>query len=208
MQNQTLYRINDDISSIFKNASDLKWNGIRENTLSRILYLSSVLYNFVYEDKDNPFSKDYNFSTDIRGPYCDSLEASLAFLLSNEYITKDEETGLYEWIGRQVAEQNETSDSLSKRDWIKIVIYILGIYGEEKIYDFVYRDPEYEDKLQTNVPEINLDKGNETFNVLIQFRNAFEKSIADLKKIKVEPKKYLELYFEYVFSTILKGEEA
>lgn len=33
----------------------------------------------------------------------------------------------------------------TKREWIDAIIHILGIYGEDNIYDFVFRDPEYRD---------------------------------------------------------------
>ena len=48
---------------------------------------------------------------------------------------------------------------------------------------------------------LNLGKDNATVVFLNSFKEAFEEKIVD-KQITLENKKYLELYFEYVFGKI------
>ena len=99
-----------------------------------------------------------------------------------------------------------TSQAERKDEWFDDVAYIVGIYGEDKIFDFIYRDPEYRKSLDGNSTyNLNLGKDNATVVFLNSFKEAFEEKIVD-KQITLENKKYLELYFEYVFGKILRGE--
>lgn len=69
---QTQYLINADILAIMKYTSEINWDSVRQNSIFRILYLSSVLYSFIHLESNNPF-KIYRFSIDKTGPYDSSL---------------------------------------------------------------------------------------------------------------------------------------
>ena len=87
--------------------------------------------------------------------------------------------------------------------WLKQVVYILGIYGENKIYDFIFRDPQYQTTIMSNTQQgLNTGDDNETIKTLQSFQDAFEETLNN--KNKISSQTYLELYFEYVFSKILK----
>ena len=92
-------------------------------------------------------------------------------------------------------------------DWIKQVLYILAIYGENKIYEFIFRDPEYQNNLKSNTNKsLNINSNNETIDTLKRFEKAFKDSFSgEIQNITSQ--RYLELYFEYVFGKILKRED-
>lgn len=199
-------RINADIYTAIELSYTVGWDGIRPISIYRILYLASILYSFKHEDKKNPFLQDYNFSISLRGPYYEGIEKSLNYLLVNRFILLDEDTNLYKLGKRKIGDFSKMSAYIEKREWLTTVIYILGIYGEDKIYDFIFRDPEYQQNLLKNSQKpINLDKNNVTIEVLNRFKNAFESRL-DKNSFQLDAVKYLKMYFEYVFSVILKGE--
>lgn len=207
MKNTTINRVNGDLISFFQVAKEIDWNNINKLSIYRILYLSSVMYTFVYPELKNPFEKDYNFIIDLHGPYCDKIEQSIIFLTSNQYIIRNKSTGLLTLGYRKLDGLERVEGYTAKKQWVKILIYIMNIYDEDKIYEFVFRDPEYQEKLLTKDPSgIDITNENETRRTLNEFRLAFENNIDDLKDTKVDPKKYVELYFEYIFSIILKGD--
>jgi len=93
-----------------------------------------------------------------------------------------------------------------KKAWFKDIAYIISIYGEDKIYDFIFRDPEYRESLLGNsVYNLNIDKNNATVKFLNTFKFEFEKVLND-RRVALDNRKYMELYFEYVFGMILRGE--
>lgn len=200
----TLTTVNSDILSLANITSKIGWDSIRENSVFRILYLATVLYSFMHPDKQNPFSKVYHFDIDVTGPYSEEIKKSLVFLESNDYLTRYENKFKVNFDRSVNLASIETERE--KEDWFKIIIHLLGLYGESKIYDFVIRDPQYQDYLERNVPkELNTTEDNETIKLLTRFRKSFEKALGDKANI-IDDKEYLKLYFEYVFSKILKGE--
>ena len=94
-----------------------------------------------------------------------------------------------------------------KEPWFDDISYILGIYGEDKIFDFIFRDPEYKNSLESNsLFRLNIGNDNDTVKYINAFKKAFENKIRDSKD-KLQNKEYLRLYFEYVFGKILRGEK-
>lgn len=214
MKSEKVARINADILNLLKITSEIGWCGIREISINRILYLSSVLYLFVYPQKQNPFLGDYCFTISARGPFCSDISNAIAFLQSNEFLVEEQETGYFKLgdfdfdLLLSKLTEKEITASYEKEKWIEVITFILGIYGEDKIYDFVFRDPEYESKIQINdIEGIDISINNETYKFLNEFKKTFEEAVS-IEELNVDPKTYLKLYFEYVFSIILKGEIA
>jgi hypothetical protein len=200
------YLINTDILALFRYGADLQWNEIRQNSVYRILYLTSVLYSFRYPEKDNPFSI-YKFSVDQTGPYNSNISNAIAFLTKDDYLKRTSGDDMLS-LGSSSSEEILKSDINSDRvEWIKNVMYILGIYGENKIYEFIFRDPEYQTTIMANSQQgLDIGKENETIKTLRSFQTAFEETLAGQQN-RISTQSYLELYFEYIFSKILKREE-
>ncbi len=198
-------RINGDILTIINLADDIGWKPIHEQSISRILYLASVLYAFRHTEGQNPFSDDYHFSIDATGPFYYLINNSLAYLESNDFIIRENKNKIT--IGdNKLKELNILPDYDSKKIWLGILFYILGIYGESRIYEFIIRDPEYIEHLQTNkLKELNTNRYNKTVTFLNEFKKTFEETLGQ-KANQIDDKEYLELYFEYVFGKVLKGE--
>lgn len=200
------YLIYTDILAIFKLASDIQWKEVRQNSVYRILYLSSVLYSFRHPNNRNPFSI-YKFTVDTTGPYDSNISKAFDFLIKDEYIKRTTGDDVLA-IG-----MNSSNDVFKievgqeRYEWIKQIMFILGIYGENKIYDFIFRDPQYQTTIKSNTQQVlNTDLNNETIKTLKSFQEAFEETLIE-KKEKLSSQTYLELYFEYVFSKILKRED-
>jgi hypothetical protein len=200
------YLIYTDILAIFKLAYGIQWKRIRQNSIYRILYLSSVLYSFRHPNKINPFSL-YNFAVDINGPYDSKISSALDFLIKDEFIMRTTGEDIYE-LGTNPNDGVFKIESVQERfEWIKQVMYILGIYGENKIYDFIFRDPQYQTTIKSNtLKELTTDASNATIKTLKSFQKVFEETLED-KKASLSSQTYLELYFEYIFSKILKRED-
>ncbi|WES96508.1 hypothetical protein P2W68_16875 [Chryseobacterium arthrosphaerae] len=206
MENKDLrYLINVDILSIFEFGRTIEWNTIRENSIYRILYLSSVFYSFRYPENSNPFNM-YNFSVNINGPFDSNVSTSINFLLKDDYIVRAEGNDVFRLGSNKIDDSFNADFSSERRDWIKQITYILGIYGENKIYEFIFRDPEYQDNLKSNTQKsLNITEDNKSIETLKQFEKAFRDSLGEEVRNLV-PQRYLELYFEYVFGKILKRE--
>jgi|GEM_PF-540209 len=197
--------IRGDIVTLIDLALSIGWEGVREPSISRILYLAGVLYSFMYSDKRNPFSEHYHFSVEPTGPYSNDVKSSITFLDSNEYISRIKEN-IYALGTNPLPHISTLPDHEIKKQWMKTILYILGTYGEGKIYEFVIRDPQYQDNMERNlISEINIGPDNESLRTLNQFKSSFEESLGTKAK-QIDANKYLELYFEYVFSKVLKGE--
>ena len=198
MKNMELYAANEDILYLMNNAKSIGWISIKEQTIHRVLYLAKVLYSFTHID-DNIFEY-YHFSTSLYGPYTNLIERSVLFLESNEYVKKDEEGNLSTFRDSPVENVDER-----KLIWLKQVILILGAYGENKVFNFTINDPLYKEAIETNSQK-DLDTDNpenKTIKVLNNFKEAFEDTIENASTITKE--EYLDLYFEYIFSQIIKG---
>lgn len=197
-----LYEVNSDILALLKIASEIGWNKLRESSLHRILYLSSVLYNFIDNHKEQLF-ENYHFSLSATGPYSDIINKSIIDLSTRENIIEDEETGFLKLDS--TTDKTNSLEQNNKYNWFKIIVFILGLYGEDKIFGFVIQDPQYKDDFQRNIKtSIDISNQNKTVETLNQFKAAFEETLDDVSKI--EDKEYLELYFEYVFSKIIKRD--
>lgn len=193
----------EDVYQLISKLAGIGWKSIRESSINRIMYLSAVLYSFRYPEEINIFEDDYNFSVTLSGPEDADVEKALINLESNEVL---EHTDLGYILSSEKKISFLTSQAERKDEWFDDVAYIVGIYGEDKIFDFIYRDPEYRKSLDGNSTyNLNLGKDNATVVFLNSFKEAFEEKIVD-KQITLENKKYLELYFEYVFGKILRGE--
>ena len=92
-----------------------------------------------------------------------------------------------------------------RHEWVSIVVFILGIYGEDKIYDFIFKDPEYVDAIKRqSAKSINTSEDNLSISSLKKFKEIFEENLGEQANA-LKDKDYLEMYFEFIFSKILKG---
>lgn len=195
---------NFDILTLLTITKQNNWKSLRETSLGRIIYLASVLYKFMFPDNKNIFSDNYTFSFDETGPYSDVIRKSLLHLETNEFIERD---GLNLKLSdsKKVNKPISEEENLRKK-WLEIIMNLLSSYGEGKVYDFVIRDPLYQDSFKRNTPKnIQIDYDNLTLKNLNSFKDTFEKSLGD-KSQKITPNKYLELYFEFIFGKVLRGE--
>lgn len=197
--------ISGDVYLAIKSMNTVGWKAIRESSINRILYISSVVYSFRFPNKKNIFEDNYHFNITLSGPEEATIQGALVNLESNELIAHGEE-GYYETSKNTESGYEKLPLFNEKKNWIEDMAYLIGIYGEDKIYDFIFRDPEYRISLKSN-SEFTLDIGdsNETIKFLSGFKSAFEENINNSTK-KLNNRKYLELYFEYVFGKILRGE--
>lgn len=195
MLEKNLIRANEDIVIVSTIAKSMGWGTVSEQSFQRILYLVQVLYSFKHEG-DNIFAY-YHFTATTFGPYSDLIERSLVFLRSS-LILREEEGGLI------LSSRKEISMNQEKVEWLRTVMYMLGKYGEKRLFGFIVNDPSYENASQTNnVDGIDTSSpDSETLRVLKDFKVAFEQTLEDTSAISDE--KYIELYFEYIFSEIIK----
>ena len=192
-----------DIYCLLCELKELGWESLRETSINRLIYLSSVLYSFINNEIENIFAKSYQFTITLSGPEDAEIEKALIHLESN---------GLVQYTDKGYAVIEGTNPLIideeyeEKKAWFKDIAYIISIYGEDKIYDFIFRDPEYRESLLGNsVYNLNIDKNNATVKFLNRFKYEFEKVLND-KSVALDNRKYMELYFEYVFGMILRGE--
>ena len=198
MQDTTkeLFRANNDIMGLMQLIKNIGWSSMREQSIHRTIYLSKVLFTFVHEKRINLF-EEYHFSVSISGPYSELINRSLLFLKVNENLIEDNEGKIS--LGSIEFQINDDSDKIN---WLKTIIYILGLYGENKIFSFTINDPLYKEAVETNSQkELDASPENRTVKVLNEFKNAFEDTLENVSNITKE--EYLELYFEYIFSKII-----
>ncbi len=195
--------ISGDIFYVIKCMEEKGWGPIKESSINRIIYLSAVMYSFMVENSKNIFEDDYNFSVTISGPTDANISRALTNLQSNDAVIL--EPSGYKTISKNYGSSLLGEYALEKHEWIDTISYIIGIYGEDKIYDFVFRDPQYQNSIKSNslIP-LNLDKDNATVLFLSQFKTDFEQQVSLDQKLN--NRQYLELYFEYVFGKIIRGD--
>lgn len=203
MENKNLPIISGDVYLIIKYMNNIGWDKIRETSINRLLYIAGVVYSFKFPEAKNIFEDDYHFVVTLNGPIDPQISGAINHLVVNEIIEK-EDSGF---------EIKKISEDLfynlpffkDKKMWIDDISYIIGIYGEDKMYDFIFRDPEYKTSLKGNSNEIlDLSLNNETVKFLNRFKEEFESQIKE--NVNINNRQYLYLYFEYVFGTILRGE--
>ncbi len=194
-----LLKANADILTLLHLIDEIGWKSIREQSIQRILYLSNVLFSFANVDELNPFV-DYHFSASVSGPYSELVNSSLVNLKSRELISEDEEGKINLSDGDFDFEYDE-----NKQTWLKTIIYILGLYGESKVYGFTIKDAVVKSAIETqSEKELDTSPKNITIEVLNDFKEAFEKTLNEETLESISQEEYLELYFEYVFSEIIE----
>lgn len=193
-----------DVFVVIKSMAEKGWFGIKESSINRIIYLASVLYSFMFGDTSNPFQSDYCFSITLSGPEDSVIEQAIINLCSNEAIDL-KETGYVIINEAYISNFNVLPFFEAKMRWIEDISFIIGLYGEGKIYDFVFRDPQYQNSIKTNsIDPLNLNNDNATVEFLNTFKREFERIAKPDQRLS--NRKYLKLYFEYVFGKILRGD--
>lgn len=197
MKEDELVSANIDIMTILSHASKIGWETVTVNTLQRFIYLLKVLYSF-NSDEENMFER-YHFSVATYGPYSQLVYRSVVSLLSSNRLE-----GELEGEVRIISDDGVDAMSEDRINWIEAILLILSKYGENKIFSFIVNDPLYDISVKSNQSsEIQVTPENETLSVLNNFKKAFEETLLDTSSIsKIE---YLSLYFDYIFSQIIKG---
>ena len=197
MKEDELVRANIDIMTILSHASKIGWETVTVNTLQRFIYLLKVLYSF-NSDEENMFD-GYHFSVTTYGPYSQLVYRSVVFLLASNRLE-----GELEGEVRIISNDGVDAMAEDRVNWIEAILLILSKYGENKIFSFIVNDPLYDISVKSNQSsEIHVNTENETLSVLNNFKKAFEETLLDTSSIsKIE---YISLYFDYIFSQIIKG---
>lgn len=200
-KSQELFRVNSDIITLIMVSEEIGWQEIRQSTIHRLIYLSSVLNSFIDRIQESGF-QHYHFSLSQSGPYSEIIDRSVLDLQVREVLHISSEGNLQ--LNSEIVSIQELPIS-DKLDWFRVIIYILGVYGESKIFGFVLQDPQYKEDFQTNSQmELDISDQNKTVEFLSQFKKTFEETIDDVSQISDQ--EYLELYFEYIFSKIIRKD--
>lgn len=198
MNKDELAKVNIDIMTIAAHARKIGWETISVSTLQRFIYLLKVLYSFINRSENNLFNQ-YHFNVTTFGPYSELIYRSVVFLLSTRRLEGDMD-GDVKIISKDGVDEMDTE----RINWIDSILLILGKYGENKIFGFIVNDPLYDVSVKSNLPsEIQVTSENETLLVLNDFKKAFEDTLPDTTSISKE--EYISLYFDYIFSQIIKG---
>lgn len=198
MNKDELVKVNIDIMTIAAHARKIGWETISVSTLQRFIYLLKVLYSFINSSENNLFNQ-YHFNVTTFGPYSELIYRSVVFLLSTRRLEGDMD-GDVKIISKDGVDEMDTE----RINWIDSILLILGKYGENKIFGFIVNDPLYDVSVKSNLPsEIQVTSENETLLVLNDFKKAFEDTLPDTSSISKE--EYISLYFDYIFSQIIKG---
>ena len=200
-----LYETSDDIIYLTYTGTKLGWKNLKPQSIHRILYLSKILYFFLHKSDDNVMAY-YHFSTENKpGPVSAIIEKALDFLESIQFIHVDSSVNLNTEKSKDRIDRILNSQiNKNKFNWLKVIMLILSKYGENKVFSFTINDPQYIESSSSNSPKeitFNIEE-NKTLEVLNNFKEAFEESIDDTSSISKE--EYLDLYFEYIFSEIIK----
>ena len=197
MNRDELVKVNIDIMTIAAHARKIGWETISVSTLQRFIYLLKVLYSFISSDENNLFNQ-YHFNVTTFGPYSELIYRSVVFLLSTRRLDGDMD-GDVKIISKDGVDEME----IERINWIDSILLILSKYGENKIFGFIVNDPLYDVSVKSNLPsEIQVTSENETLLVLNDFKKAFEETLPDTPTISKE--EYISLYFDYIFSQIIK----
>lgn len=198
MNKDELVKVNIDIMTIAAHARKIGWETISVSTLQRFIYLLKVLYSFINSSEKDLFNQ-YHFNVTTFGPYSELIYRSVVFLLSTRRIEGDMD-GDVKIISKDGVDEMDTE----RINWIDSILLILSKYGENKIFGFIVNDPLYDVSVKSNLPsEIQVTSENETLLVLNDFKKAFEDTLPDTTTISKE--EYISLYFDYIFSQIIKG---
>ena len=198
MNNKELIQVHIDIMTITAHARKIGWDTISVDTLQRFIYLLKVLYSFMNNRDENIFNQ-YHFNVTTFGPYSEIIYRSVVFLLASHRLEGD-------MHGDVKITSNDGVDEMDKEriNWIDSILLILSKYGENKIFGFIMNDPLDDISVKSNQSsEIQVTPENETLLVLNDFKKAFEETLSDTSSISKE--EYISLYFDYIFSQIIKG---
>ena len=198
MNNRELYSSNEDIMAISYYGKEIGWESIAGLTFHRILYLTKVLYVFRHIGGTSLFDY-YHFTAVINGPYSVQVSNALAFLVSSDRLLEKDD--LYTFNSEKTLLDNFSNQKLS---WIRFVMLMLGKYGEDKIFGFIINDPAYDNAVKTNRnAELVASTESLTVMVLNKFKSSFELTLD--QGITLSDEQYIDLYFEYLFGKIIKG---
>ena len=75
-----------DIYCLLCVLKELGWESLRETTINRLIYLSSVLYSFINNESENIYAKNYQFVITLSGPEDAEIEMALIHLESNDLL--------------------------------------------------------------------------------------------------------------------------
>ncbi|MEE3384350.1 MAG: hypothetical protein VZR36_04610 [Prevotella sp.] len=177
---------------------EIGWESIAGLSFHRILYLAKVLYVFRHGETASLFA-NYHFTAIINGPYSVQVNNALAYLSSSDKLIEKDE--MYTFNSDKSLLDHFPEQKLS---WLRFVLLLLGKYGEDKIFGFVINDPSYDHAVKTN-RNVELDASAEslTVKVLNKFKKSFEETLD--QSVVLSDEQYIDLYFEYLFSRIIKG---
>lgn len=198
MDKKELYSANEDVMAISYYGKEIGWESIAGLSFHRILYLAKVLYVFRHTREASLFDY-YHFTAVINGPYSVQVSNALAYLLSSERLMEKED--LYIFNSDKTLLDNFPEQKLV---WIRFVLLLLGKYGEDKIFGFIINDPAYDNAVKTNRnAELVASSESLTVKVLNKFKSSFESTLD--QGIALTDEQYIDLYFEYLFGKIIKG---
>lgn len=198
MGNKELYSANEDVMAISYYGKEIGWDSIAGLSFHRILYLAKVLYVFRHVG-EVPLFGYYHFTAIINGPYSEQVNNALAFLSSFEKLL--EKNDMYSFNSDKSLLENFPEQKLN---WIRFVLLLLGKYGEDKIFGFIINDPAYDNAVKTN-RNVELDASSESLTVkmLNKFKSTFESTLD--QGVTLSDEQYIDLYFEYLFGRIIRG---
>ncbi len=198
MNSSTLFSANEDMMAISYYGKEIGWESIAGLSFHRILYLAKVLYVFRHGETASLFA-NYHFTAIINGPYSVQVNNALAYLSSSDKLIEKDE--MYTFNSDKSLLDHFPEQKLS---WLRFVLLLLGKYGEDKIFGFVINDPSYDHAVKTN-RNVELDASAEslTVKVLNKFKKSFEETLD--QSVVLSDEQYIDLYFEYLFSRIIKG---
>lgn len=199
--------VSADVYSVMKSMHKIGWSALRESSINRILYLSAVIFSFMSGEVENIFVENYDFVIKLGGPEDPKISNAITNLESNDMICRNE-NGLFLSGAEEIDKFKGYPRYYEKARWIDDISYIIGIYGEDRIYDFVFRDPQYQQSLKTNTQySLDLSQENATVKFLNSFKKDFENQAKETSKdYSLNNRQYLSMYFEFVFGKILRGD--
>ena len=198
MENNALYSANEDILAISYYGKEIGWESIAVLSFHRILYLAKVLYVFRHAG-EAPLFDYYHFTAVINGPYSVQVSNALVNLISRDNLAEKDD--LYTFNSNRALLDNFPKQKL---DWIRFVLLLLGKFGEDRIFGFIINDPAYDNAVKTNRnAELIASTESLTVKVLNKFKASFESTLDH--GVVLTDEQYIDLYFEYLFGKIIKG---
>lgn len=194
-------------------AKKLNWAEINRSYVNWSMYQINILVHFYKTNTDDlelsSFISLYEFVMEPTGPLCDLITQALDWLELNKYITSVKspiltDSGTNEVVG--VLLKDPLLIEVEK--WIELMVTLQSIYGYEQLYRFIYRDPEFRNKLKSNNPKLETgNPQNDTIEFLNEFKTSYDDVLLEIgNTTSISRKEYLIGYFGYVFDQISRGE--